>query len=114
MKRIYNYLKSKKIDVYFPGQHTGLCKKPYIVIHKTAQIAELGTNKVGIQGVDILLYAPKNSYVKAEEFEDKIRKLLKDVLFLKKTGFETAWIFENDIEALSKSIEYVIQKELEG
>ncbi len=113
MKRIYDFLKSKKINVYFPGQHKGLCTEPYVVIHKRNQMAT-NSNRLGVQGTDIILYVPHFSYIRAEDYEEKVRVIMRKLEFLRKTGFETPWILDNDKKAFTKSMEYLIQKELEG
>lgn len=113
MKRIYKFLKAKKLKVYFPGQHEGHCTEPYIVIHKRNQLPT-ANNRLGVQAVDMILYVPKTSYIEAEEYEGKVRSNMKTIDFLRKTGFETPWVLDDDKKALTKSMEYVIQKELEG
>ena len=44
----------------------------------------------------------------------QIRAALKEVLDLRKTGFETPAITDDDKKAYTSSIEYVIIKKLEG
>ena len=111
MRRVYNYLKNS-FDVYFPGQHKGICEKPYIVIRESSQIAQIGTNQVGQRLVDIIIFSPKNSYIIAEEYREEVKKELIKFKLLRKTGSETPWIIDNDKEALTTSLLFTILKEL--
>lgn len=112
MKRIYDFLKNKNINVYFPGQHNGKCEENYVVIRKSNLIPATN-NKLGNRVVDIMLYSPVDSYIQAEEFVKNVKEELKELDFLRKTGLETAILVEDDIEAYSNVVEYIIQKELE-
>lgn len=112
--RIYTKLKNDGVDVYFPGQHKGICQSPYTVIRKDAQLTYAGTNKLGQRIVDIMIYCPIKSYKAAEDYVKDIRKYMEGFNFLRKTGFETPWMVEDDIEAYSTSLQYTIIKELEG
>lgn len=114
MFRIYTKLKANGVDVYFPGQHKGICASPYTVIRKDAQLTFAGSNKLGQRIVDIMIYCPVRSYKAAEDYVNEIRKLMEGFEFLRKTGFETPWMVEDDIEAYSTSLQYTIIKELEG
>lgn len=114
MIRIYDFFKNKNIKVYFPAQHKGLCEFKYVVVRKSSQIASLGTNVTGQQIVDIILYSPRSSYLQAMNFAKEVKQVLKEIDFLRKTGFETPWIVDDEKEAITMSIEYVIQKDLGG
>lgn len=112
--RIYTKLKNKGVDVYFPGQHKGKCKSPYVVVRKDAQLTFAGTNKLGQRLVDIMVYCPVDSFKVAEDYVKSIREHMGGFDFLRKTGFETSWMVEDDIEAYFTSLQYTIIKELEG
>lgn len=111
MKRIYNAL-NKNLKTYFPGQHKGLCEDPYIVLRESTQIPQIGTNQVGQRLIDVIIYAPKNSYVKAEDYRDEVKHEIKKIEVLRKTGNETPWVLDNDKEALTTSVLYTIMKRL--
>lgn len=111
MKKIYNSFKTN-IETYFPGQHKGICERPYIVLRESTQIPQVGTHLVGQRLVDIIIYAPKSSYISAEEFRDIVREKINEIEVLRNTGTETSWILDNDKEALTTSILCTIMKRL--
>ena len=76
MLRIYTKLKNEGADVYFPGQHKGICQSPYVVIRKDAQLALAGTNKLGQRLVYIMVYCPVGSYKSAEDYVERIREYM--------------------------------------
>lgn len=112
MKRIYTTLKESGLDVYFSGQHKGLCKTPYVVVKESNQSPELGTRVIGRRIVDIMIYIPIGSYIAIESYREKVKRALLNSSFLRYTGFETPIIIEEDIKAYSTSFEYEIMKEL--
>ena len=57
---------------------------------------------------------PNNSYVAVEPYADDIRNALKELEYLRKTGTETPVIVDDDKKAYTMSIEYLLQKKLEG
>lgn len=113
MKRIYDKLKADGLSPFFPGQKVGVCKAPYTVILEGTQFP-MNSRYVGNQKVDILIYVPVASYIALDLYRKSIVNSLNSLDFFKKTGFETSVIIEDDIDAYSKSLEYVILKKLEG
>lgn len=118
MKRIYEHLKGMETDEnlnpYFIGQHQGECEKEFAVIRKGTQLSSIMNNKTGQQIVDIILFVPARSFIEMETYATKIRTALKELNYLRKTGLETPVIAEDEKKAYSMSIEYVLQKKLEG
>ena len=72
------------------------------------------TNKLGYRLVDIIVFVPANSYIQIEPYVKQIREAMKELKWLRKTGNETPVITDNGKKAYTTSIEYVIQKKLEG
>lgn len=105
-------MKASGLNPYFPGQHTGICEKPYTVILEGTQIPQYGTNQVGQRVIDILVYHPVGSYIGMDEWTKKVRTAMMDFGRLRQTGTETPVIPEDDINAYSTSIKYTILKEL--
>lgn len=112
--KIYNHLKTNNLNPYFVGQHQGLCRKNYVVVKEGSQIPTLHSNKLGQKRVDIIIYTPKASYVNLIQYANKVRDDLKSLEYLRKTGYESPTIVDGDKEAYTMSIEYVLQKILEG
>lgn len=113
-KIIFDKLEEEGLNPYAPGQHEGLCKKPYCVIKEGTQIPSLQSNRLGQKTIDIIVFVPINSYLSLEPYMKSIRAALKGLPNLRKTGFETPAIPDNDKKAYTASIEYVIMKKLEG
>ena len=113
-KVIFDKLKEKNINPYAPGKHKGLCDKPFCVILEGSQVSSINTNQVGQQRIDIIVFVPLESYIRLKEYKASIRSAMKELKSIRKTGFETSTITDDDKQAYTMSIEYVIQKKLEG
>lgn len=111
---IFDKLKEKGLNPYPPGKHTGLCTTPYCVVKEGNQIQSTQSNRLGQRVIDIIVFVPMNSYPAIEPYVKSIRGALKELLNLRKTGFETHIIPDKDKEAYTTSLEYVIMKKLEG
>lgn len=114
INKIYDKLKKDNLNPYFIGQYEGLCQEPYVIVKRGTQIPSIQSSRLGQVIVDVIIYIPKRSYVELDPYMDKIRTSLKDLRYLKKTGVETPAITDSDKEAYTSSIEYVLQKKLEG
>jgi hypothetical protein len=113
-KVIFDKLKENNLNPYPPGKHEGLCDKPYCVVKEGTQIPSIQSNRLGQKVIDIIVFVPLSSYIALEPYMKQIRAALKEVLDLRKTGFETPAITDDDKKAYTSSIEYVIIKKLEG
>lgn len=113
-KRIYLKLKEKGLNPYPIGGHKGECRENYCVIREDTQIPSINTNRLGVKRVDIILFVPIGSYIEVEEYAREIRKAMQELKFLRKTGMETPIIIDDEKKAYTMSIEYVLQKKLEG
>lgn len=113
-KIIFNKLKEKNLNPYPPGQHGGLCITPYVVVKEGTQIPSIQSNRLGQKVIDIIVFVPLGSYIALDPYVKSIRLALKEVSILRKTGFETPAITDDEKKAYTMSIEYVIMKKLEG
>lgn len=113
-KTIFDKLREKGLNPYAPGQHEGLCDKSYCVVKEGTQIPSIQSNRLGQRVVDIIVFVPLSSYIALEPYMKQIRVALKELPNLRKTGFETPAITDDDKKAYTSSIEYVIIKKLEG
>lgn len=117
IKDIYNKLKEDGLNPYWIGQYKGLCRENYVIVKEDIQIPSIKTNKLGQKRVDIILYIPNAtdiSYSNMSPYAKNIRSSLSELEYLRKTGHETPAITDSDKEAYTMSIEYVLQKKLEG
>lgn len=111
---IYTHLKSKNLNPYFPGQHKGECEEPFVIVMEGTQMPSIQSNRIGQQVIDFIIFVPVNSYIAVEPYKNKIKLALKELTYLRKTGLETPVITDDDKKAYTTSIQYVIQKKLEG
>lgn len=111
---IYDTLKRDALNPQFIGQYQGLCLEPYVIIKEGTQIPSIKSNRVGQRKIDIIIYIPKKSYIALKPYAEKVRDSLKQLDYLRKTGYESPTITDSDKEAYTMSIEYVLQKKLEG
>lgn len=114
IKNIYDHLKENNLNPYLIGQHKGECDEPFIVIKEGTQMPSIQSNQIGQQIIDIIIFVPSNSYIDLDLYTRKIRKVLKELEYLRKTGLETPAITDDEKKAYTMSMEYVLQKKLEG
>lgn len=110
--KVYLHLKSKGIKVYSPGQHKGLCEDSYVVLRDGGGDSFAGTNKVGQSILDVIIYHPNNRYSSLDSYKKEVKKYLEEVKGIRKTGFETPVLMEDEKQAYTTSIEYQILKRL--
>ena len=113
-KIVFDKLKEDNLNPYPVGKHTGLCEKPYCVVKEGVQMPNFRTNQLGQRTIDIILFVPIASYVSLDPYTKLIRASLKDIKHIRKTGLETPAIPDDDKQAYTSSIEYIVMKKLEG
>lgn len=111
---IFDRLKADGCNPYFVGQHEGLVARNYVVVREGDTIPSLPSNRIGQKVIDIIIYVPIRQYIQIEPYKNKVKDSLRKLSYLRKTGHETPVITEDELKAYSSSIEYVLQKKLEG
>lgn len=114
IRAIYDHLKARDLNPYLPGQHRGECEERFCVIKESTQVPYFYSNKLGYRLIDIIVFVPLNSYIAVEPYVNEIKSAMKELKFLRKTGNETPVIVDDTKKAYTTSIEYQIQKKLEG
>ncbi|MCM0648633.1 hypothetical protein NBE98_09630 [Clostridium swellfunianum] len=114
MTRIYDYLNSKGIDVYFIGQHQGECDNPYVVLKDDGTVGQNDSNKIGAQTVDIIFFIPQNQFTKSISYKKQVKGYLKELNFIRYTGVESGAVTDDEKKAITFSVMYEILKKLEG
>ncbi len=114
VQQIYTHLKNKGLSPYFPGLHKGECISPFVIIREGAQIPSINTNRTGQRVMDFIIFVPVNSYIVVKPYVEDVRTALKELKYLRKTGTETPIITDDEKKAYTTSIEYIVQKKLEG
>lgn len=107
---IYNHLKSKGHEVYFPAQKTGECKKPYLVIKDEGltQFQQFSTNT---RLYAILVYVPASRFGDIEPLVDRIDKeMLEMYPMVKTTHFHTPSFYDDVVKAYMISSQYSVYK----
>jgi len=107
-KRIYRRLKEMGFDVYSAGQHSGICRTPYVVVKDGGQRAFNVSLLCSV--VEIMVYFPAERFSEAGEYAGAVKEALRGMAFLKPTGDETAMYLDERIRAYSKGIKYQIYK----
>lgn len=111
---LYHHLKSEGLNPYLIGQHVGECEKPFVIIKEGTQIPSLHSRNIGQQPIDMILFLPVSSYKQVAIYRKDVIGSLKNIKHLRKTGTETPPIVDDEKKAYTMSIEYVLQKKLEG
>lgn len=106
-KDIYNHLKEKGVDVYSPGQKTGECTKPYVVIKSAGRsgLTEISSSQ---DLYDIMCYVPETKYSTLDPFVDLIEEYL-DELFpmIRPVHFRTSSFLDDQVKAHMISTQYL-------
>ena len=104
---IYNKLKEHNIPVYSPGQKTGECKKPYVVV-KTAGRTGLTSVSSSQDLYDIMCYVPINQYSTLDVFISEVESAM-DELFpmFRPVHYRTPSYLDDEIKAHMVSTQYV-------
>lgn len=114
MRRIYDKLEEEGLNPCFPGQHNGLCREPYVVILHGGIIPSLSSRMVGQELIELLIYYPvQDGFVGFDNHVSIVKGGVSSLSFLRKTSNEGQVVVDNDKEAYTKSVEYVMQKKLE-
>lgn len=106
-ERVYLHLKSKSVDVYSPGQHKGKCTSPYVVIKNNGTIGFQGSNQIGSQTIDVIIYYPATNYSDIEPYAWQVQEFLKELKqYIRPTGNITPIILDSSVEGYTQTIEY--------
>ncbi len=106
-ERVYLHLKSNSIDVYSPSQHAGKCVSPYVVLKNTGIIGDSGSNQIGSQTIDILLYSPATNYEDLEPYTTQVQGLLSKLKeYIRPTGNVTSITTDDIVKAYTQTMEY--------
>lgn len=75
-QNIYRHLKTKGFDVYSPGQHTGDCTAPYVVIRDAGVSRPFEFSSVQVV-YDILCYVPQDQFSTLEPYVNSVEEAMK-------------------------------------
>lgn len=105
-EQLYLFLKSKGFSVFSPGQKTGKCTEPYIVVKYEGANQHLSYS-TDDDTYTIYCYVPKFKYSLLDGLIRSVKKAMKEMFpqFIP-SGFIAGSIYEEDIEAHVANIEY--------
>lgn len=106
-KDIFDKLKEKGFEVYFPGQHIGDVKSKYIVVRQgvTAKVPGLSTM---VRYYDIMIYVPEDNVPSILEFAEEVQKAILDLSpMIKFNNSMQAPYFDDTIKGYMLSMEYI-------
>ena len=105
-KTLYSHLSTKGFSVYSPGQHTGECLSPYVVIKYSGK-SPMGTFTSTRDLYELLCYVPKDRYSQLQEYKSSVQDAVRELypLFVP-TGYEITAYYDDSVKAHMVSIEY--------
>ncbi|KAA8676201.1 hypothetical protein [Clostridium sp. HV4-5-A1G] len=106
-ERVFLLLKSKGVDVYSPGQHERKCTSPYVVVKNTGTMGFQGSNQIGSQTLDVIIYYPATNYSGIEPYTVQIQGFLSGLReYIRPTGNITPVVLDNTVNGYTQTLEY--------
>lgn len=103
-RTLYAFLKSNGFDVYSPGQHKGICTKPYIVLRNGGTVTELSVSSTDYE---ILMYYPADKYSHLEDYIDSVRDVMNKLYpGIKLADDASEPYLDEDVRAFQSSLLY--------
>jgi hypothetical protein len=110
---IYERLTANGIEAYSPGQKTGQCLKPYVVIRNAGTIP-LGGFSTKITKYEFLCYVPVSVYSTLEPYVKRVSDILKGLApMLISLETELPDYTDSDIGAQLRVIQYRLARKIE-
>jgi hypothetical protein len=105
IKQIYDTL-LEQFDTYFPGQHSGECESPYIVLKKDGAYDPIVVSSER-PIYTIMCYVPKNRYSYLETFVNNVKKQMKSIYpIVMYAGNETSSYYDEEVKGHMISFQY--------
>ena len=105
-KDIYDKLAEHNIDVYSPGQKTGECTSPYVVVKTAGRTSPIQISS-SQDLYDLMCYIPKNRYSELESFVDNVETIIDELYpMLRSMHFRTASFYDDTVKAHMISTQY--------
>ena len=96
-----------ELPVYPPATHNGECMSPYIVLKKDGG-ARVPSYSSQFQYYRIMIYVPRNQYSKLDDYQKRVKKVLKENIFplLLPTGQEESDYYDDNYNAHMRAMLY--------
>ena len=78
LQDIFDHLQSNGFKVYFPAQHVGECKEPYIVVRLNPLTEVIGFS-TDFQSYSVLCHVPRLNYGMFESYIRSVKTCMKDL-----------------------------------
>lgn len=109
---IYAHLSKAGFEVYSPGQKTGECKEPYIVV-KDAGTLRYGEFSSTQTLYDIMCYVPKVRFTFLEQYVLQMKQAMKGLApMIMPTYTETASFYDDSVKGHMISVQYRNMKQI--
>ena len=103
---IFQYLKARDIEVYFPAQHKGECLSNYVVV-RTSTSTQFADYSSTITYYDLMCYVPKARYGDLDTFTEAVKDAMKGLVpMIKPTYTETPGFYDESVKGYMRSIQY--------
>ena len=107
---IYRHLTKEGFDVYSPGQHSGDCTAPYVVV-KDSGTPPYGNFSSAKSLYDILCYVPKDHFSQLEPFVDKLQTaMIKMYPVIRPAHYKTPSFYDDTVKGHMISVPYITYK----
>ena len=112
-QRTKAHLKACGHLAYAPGEHVGVCKTPYIVLHEGGTVRMIESRHVGYATLNVICYVPLGRYEDMVPMAARVRADMRALApQVRPTGYMGPTIIEEEYKAHSKTLEYQTQKRL--
>lgn len=109
-QRLYQILSDSGWAVYSPGQHTGLCTEPYIVLRLAGTQDPEGISSY-FDLYELLLYVPYGRYSEIESAQKAIKSLMRAYCPVVAVYDDFDYTFnDDDVKGYQSSITYRVVK----
>lgn len=105
-KLIHRHLKNSGFSVFSPGQHSGDCVEPYVVVNIGSAVPFNSLTTIQTP-YDILCYVPKEQFSTLEGYVNSVESCLKQCPFLKSSHYRTPAYYDEDIKGHMISTQFV-------
>lgn len=109
---IYHKLKQSGVYVYSPGQYSGECKSPYVVVSNSGAGMDVNVSSMR-EYYSVMCYVPLNNYSYLERFVIKVKEILKELFpLIRFDGIQSPYTIDEELKAYMISVEYINFKKI--
>ena len=103
---IFHHLKNHGFEVYSPGNKTGACEAPYVVVMHNGATRYPGISTM-IDTYSVMVYVPQQNYSQLEVEVERVKAVMKDLSpMILPCGYQTPSYYDDGFSAHMISVEY--------